>query len=52
MLPALSLVIFQIGSHAFAWGQPWTAILLLIASCVARIIGMHHHTQLVKIRSC
>jgi hypothetical protein len=41
-----ALAIFQIESHIFAWGQTRT-VLLLPASYIAGITGMHYYTQLI-----
>jgi hypothetical protein len=46
LLLLILLVIFQIESPVFA--RDWTEILLLMASCIPGIIGMHHHIQLLS----
>jgi hypothetical protein len=38
----LDLIVFWIRSCIFAQGEPQTSILLPMAFCIARIIGMNH----------
>jgi hypothetical protein len=41
--PFFAFVIFQVSSHVFAWGWLQIMFLLLTASHIAGITGLHHH---------
>jgi hypothetical protein len=45
-MPAVlfGLVVFQVGSHIFAW-LAWMVIFLPVASLVVEMTGMHHHAE-------